>query len=252
MADDEGRFRAPASAILGHVFPYDEDAPRKLRGWVSEIKASGMIVFYVDQGIPYGAFRHWRRHQKINRPSPSLLPPPPDHEVVTENSVDAHGNGSELSVKDHGSITIDALSHAQARVPIRSLTTETSQGEEQNHARSEQLRLSHKLASNILAADPNAAVAPESKGWLDAMRLLAERDGRSLALIERVIDWLTTDHRDAQFWSTVVLSAPTLRKRFTQVVAKMNGSQPSHVSSRDRVVADQNSYLKYYPDEGAA
>jgi hypothetical protein len=119
MADDEGRFRAPASAILGHVFPYDEDAPRKLRDWVAEVKTSGMVIFYVADGLPYGAFRHWRRHQKINRPRPSDLPPPPDHDIVTDNSVDAHDAVTNGSVNEHGERTTSDLSHAQARVPVQ-------------------------------------------------------------------------------------------------------------------------------------
>ena len=69
MADDEGRFQASTSAILGHVFPHDDDALEQIRDWISEIKQSRMVVFYKADGFPYGAFRHWRRHQKINRPT---------------------------------------------------------------------------------------------------------------------------------------------------------------------------------------
>lgn len=87
IADDEGRFRALTSAILGTVFPYDEDAADHLKEWVAEIKASGMVLFYVAERTPYGAFRHWARHQRINRPTPSELPPPPSPNVVRENSL---------------------------------------------------------------------------------------------------------------------------------------------------------------------
>lgn len=87
MADDEGRLRALPATILGHVFPYDQDAPRKLTGWLHEISESGVILCYEHDDLPYVAFRHWARHQRINRATPSPLPAPPDQGVVTANGV---------------------------------------------------------------------------------------------------------------------------------------------------------------------
>lgn len=87
MADDEGRLRALPAGILGHVFPYDQDAPKKLDGWLSEVEATGMIVGYQNGGRPYMAFRNWARHQKINRASDSVLPPPPNDAIRVANSV---------------------------------------------------------------------------------------------------------------------------------------------------------------------
>lgn len=118
MADDEGRFRARRTTILGHVLPGDSDAPKKVDGWIREIQEQGIVVFYVADGTPYGAFRHWRRHQKINRPNPSELPPPPDPGVVRDNAVKDHGSLTDASVKETGDISDVSLSHAQARGPF--------------------------------------------------------------------------------------------------------------------------------------
>lgn len=107
LADDEGRFLATTSTILGHVFPFDRDAPRRLKIWVNEVKASGMVVFYVADGVPYGAFRHWKRHQKINRPTASVLPKPPDSTIVAENGIGA--NVTEESVSDHGGLSVSRV-----------------------------------------------------------------------------------------------------------------------------------------------
>lgn len=81
MADDQGRFRALPSAIVGHVFPYDQDAARKIERWLDEIAGAGMIELYEAAGVRYGAFPTWLRHQKINRPQPSQLPPPPGSDL---------------------------------------------------------------------------------------------------------------------------------------------------------------------------
>jgi hypothetical protein len=205
MADDEGRFRALSSMILGDVFPFDEDAPRHLKKWIAEIRDSGMIVFYVVDGVPYGAFRHWRRHQKINRPTPSDLPPSPDPEVTRENSVRDHGKLTERSVSEHGENTDGSLSHAQARVPDPVLVI---------------CSLTEKLAARIRENDPKANPAPRSDRWLREMRLLLDDRGGDVAEVEQIIDWCQSD----EFWRTNILSPAKLRKQFTQLVLKANAS----------------------------
>ena len=76
MADDEGRLRAPAAAVLGHVFPYDDIAPKRLSGWLQAIEEANLIVQYEDGRTQYVAITGWNAHQRINRPTPSKLPAP--------------------------------------------------------------------------------------------------------------------------------------------------------------------------------
>lgn len=80
LADDEGRFRLLPSLILGHGYPYDSDAGRKLKGWLSELESVGLVVLYESEGVEYGALPSWQRHQRINRSADSILPPPPGHQ----------------------------------------------------------------------------------------------------------------------------------------------------------------------------
>lgn len=122
LADDEGRMRAMPSALIGDVFPYDDDiTPAKVTRWLGEIEREQLILRYKVDSVEYLAIRHFKRHQQINRPRPSVLPPPPDHRIVTENAVNGHGTISETAVMDRGVVIDDARSHAQARVPLRSL-----------------------------------------------------------------------------------------------------------------------------------
>lgn len=212
MADDEGRFRALTSAILGHVFPYDDDAIRKLKDWVTEVKASGMVVFYIVDGVPYGAFRHWKRHQKINRPTPSDLPPPPDHGVVSENSVIdsdiAHGVLTDSSVNDHGGLTSP---RAGARSdPFLSLDV---------------VRLTERLGEQIRANEPKAKPHVKSERWQNDMRLLLEERGGDVVEVERIIDWCQQD----PFWRSNILSPAKLRKQFSQLLLKSE-QKPSNVT----------------------
>ena len=86
MADDSGRFVATQQAILGYVFPLDTDVtPAKLTRWLSEtteLRPSHdrpLVEMYAIDGVPYGHFPKYRKHQRINRPQSSSLPaPPPD------------------------------------------------------------------------------------------------------------------------------------------------------------------------------
>lgn len=217
MADDEGRFRALTQGICGHVFQYENDAPRKLRGWVQEIQATGMVVFYVADGIPYGAFRHWKRHQKVNRPTPSDLPPPPDPEVVTENSVSIHDSFSESSGNGHGAFT---PSRAGARSnPFLSQDV---------------VQLSERLATRVRANDPKADPDPRSDRWLTDMRLLLQDRAGDVQEVERIIDWCQAD----SFWRSNILSPGKLRQQFTQLLLKARPLQAAK-PERDLSVYDR-------------
>lgn len=77
-------------------------------------------------------------------------------------------------------------------------------------------RLSALLAELIRSRDPKAAVAPTSKPWLDAIRLLLDKNKRTEAEVEHVIRWCQHD----DFWQKVILSAPKLRLKFDMLFAK--------------------------------
>ena len=77
FADDEGRFLASSAAILGYIFPHDGLSETRLRKWMDEIEASGIIRFYSVNRREYGAFPKWADHQKISHPLASSLPAPP-------------------------------------------------------------------------------------------------------------------------------------------------------------------------------
>lgn len=76
MADDEGRLRALPGAIAGHVFPYDELAPAKIRRWLEAVNTADLITLYHHGGTDYVQIHNWDKHQRINRPQESTLPAP--------------------------------------------------------------------------------------------------------------------------------------------------------------------------------
>lgn len=126
LADDEGRFLALPSVILGHWYPFDQDAPRKLRAWLDELVERAMVVLYEHAGVAYGWLPGWH-HQKINRARPSTLPAPPSHVALTAPSLKDHGTFSETSVSNHGTFT--EASRPRARGGDR---TGSDQGSDRN------------------------------------------------------------------------------------------------------------------------
>lgn len=92
FADDEGRFLASTSAIAGYVFPHDELPLSTIKRWRDEVVKSGVVGIYTVDGCEYGYFPNWDKHQRINRPSPSIYPPPP--EWLTTSSVNGSLNDS--------------------------------------------------------------------------------------------------------------------------------------------------------------
>lgn len=76
-ADDHGRFIATPQAVLGYVFPHEDVTPARFRKLLAEITDTKIVALYEDQGRTYGFLPHWKKHQRINKPSPSPLPAPP-------------------------------------------------------------------------------------------------------------------------------------------------------------------------------
>jgi hypothetical protein len=97
-SDDEGRQLGNPRKITGFVFPNDHDVTtRMVKKWLDELEMERLIHRYSIDGVEYLLLPGFTRNQKINRPSRSRLPAPPDH------SLNDHGGLSEGSLSDLGS-----------------------------------------------------------------------------------------------------------------------------------------------------
>lgn len=76
MADDSGRFLSSPAAVTGHIYPNDSIQPSRVQRWLDELAKQDLIHLYRIDGIAYGCFLKWKKHQKISHPQPSALPPP--------------------------------------------------------------------------------------------------------------------------------------------------------------------------------
>lgn len=75
LADDEGRLRGNSRMLASLLFPYDEDAQERIDSWLGELEREGCIARYLVAGDAYLQLVNWAKHQRVDRPSPSKIPP---------------------------------------------------------------------------------------------------------------------------------------------------------------------------------
>lgn len=77
-ADDYGRARASPRMLAGVLFPFDDDATSLLEGWLRELEREECIYLYAINGSSYLQIVNWSKHQRVDKPTQSKIPPPPD------------------------------------------------------------------------------------------------------------------------------------------------------------------------------
>lgn len=86
LADDEGRGRCNPEILGARVFPGVPDVRRLLvedsSSPLRALERMGFVLVYESCGQMYYAIRQWKRHQRIDRPTPSRIPEPPDTEMT--------------------------------------------------------------------------------------------------------------------------------------------------------------------------
>lgn len=76
-ADDAGRGRGNPRYLGRVLYPYDDDAEANIGTWLAELEAEGCIQRYRIDKAHFVAIVNWHKHQRIDHPNPSRIPPPP-------------------------------------------------------------------------------------------------------------------------------------------------------------------------------
>jgi hypothetical protein len=77
VADDAGRLRLDHEALLEDLYPNDTDAPLFLTAWLDELEREKCIERYTVGDESFLRVVKWRKHQAVDRPSPSSYPAAP-------------------------------------------------------------------------------------------------------------------------------------------------------------------------------
>ena len=75
--DDEGRARADIELLAAQLFPRRRGQEQLVRMCLDEYEREGMIERYRVEYVEYMRAVNWRRHQRVDRPTPSRLPASP-------------------------------------------------------------------------------------------------------------------------------------------------------------------------------
>lgn len=90
--DDLGRGVDDVRLIVADLFPLDREVTeKKMATWLEMMAKSGVLCRYNADDMRFLHAVKWADHQRINRPSPSRIPPCPTHDLLTEPSVSPHG-----------------------------------------------------------------------------------------------------------------------------------------------------------------
>lgn len=100
IADDSGRLRGNSRMLASLLYPYDDDAKNKIDSWLSQLSSEGCIVRYEFEGTSYIQIQNWSSHQKIDKPSPSKIPPFDESSRTFANIPEPSAIGSEASSLD--------------------------------------------------------------------------------------------------------------------------------------------------------
>lgn len=111
--DDHGRARASSRLLASRLFPYDDDALKKLPTWIAELEKERCVRIYKSNDETYLDIPKWLNHQKIDKPSASKLPPfegiREDSRVFEKNSLGT-GNREEEQGKEKEEVASRELS----------------------------------------------------------------------------------------------------------------------------------------------
>jgi len=119
-ADDAGRLHGSARFLKATIFPYDDDVTSAVVGsWRDEVIRSGLVVLYTNGGHEYLYLPTWRRHQRIDRPSESVLPSPEDStsdlSIVGDDSTNARRGLDEDSPPIEYKVNEDKTTQGNSR-----------------------------------------------------------------------------------------------------------------------------------------
>lgn len=99
LADDAGRLRGNARMLSSLLYPYDDDAKKLMDRWLDELHTEKCITRYEVEGNKYIQISQWLMHQKIDKPSPSKIPP---HKEEPKEPSRGFAKVREDSVADQG------------------------------------------------------------------------------------------------------------------------------------------------------
>jgi hypothetical protein len=249
QADDRGRFRWQPKTLNGVLWSErGNHQVAKFELELAELISEHALCRYVGcDGKIYGHLVRWDSHQKVDKPSPSRIPPCLEHQPQDGDKNRCPQHGFECSGSSQVTATLESSPN-----PPRALATDLgsrivdpgsrivdpgSTTPPPSAPREDIDGLCKHLADRI---EKHGAKRPTTgKTTREAARLLLDVDKRPLEQAHRLIAWC----QDDTWWHSRVLSMPKFRDKYDQLLlqAKSRG-QPSTGFTPFQNPADQSVY----------
>jgi len=211
LADDGGRLRGNSRMLASLLYPYDNDAPKLIDRWLTELAEQKCIIRYEAEGHQYVQIEKWLEHQKIDHAKESKLPPPSEDSRSVANVREAsiigaldQGRDQGSRIKDQGRASADEsdgfeefyeaypkhVGRGKARLAYKAALKKTTA--------SALLEGARIYAASVASTEDRFVAMPAT--WLNGERWLDEiaaSDGSKVV----PIDWSafnTPEERDAQ------------------------------------------------------
>lgn len=258
--DDNGVGLDDFRAISADLFALEDDQ-KEVRDYVREglatLSRALLIARYEVDGKRYIFIRTWDSHQKIDRPSKSRHPRPPES-WTPPTSDDDHRGGHLREVSRESRERLDAGAGEQGS---RGAGEEDPSSAAAADEEPPQLPLGKtptprpdvdQLVAHLAARIRANTEQPVKVGkqWHSSARLLLDKDlaheSDPLALALRLVDWATND----EFWHTNILSMPTFREKFPQLRLKARQEWQRAQQSRSPQADDRIARWQALKDTG--
>lgn len=238
-ADDRGRiWRTPA--LRTFVFPLGDISEKQFDRAVDDIVRVGFAWAYEADEWSYLWLPNFWKHQVINKPSESSLPPHPRDPHGGLPIREALADFRNVSGSDTGLLRENSGngpgSLPPSRVGARSIPFPSVVDD-----------LCQRLANHVRANDPKAAPRPQSDRWRTDMRLLLVDRDDDAAEVARIIDWCQAD----SFWRSNILSPGKLRKQFTQLLLKAAPGNGKVIAMRPAALERADAWMAGYEEDAS-
>ncbi len=220
-ADDFGRGTANMKELEGFIFPND-DIPtlsggksRSFRDVVAEVVDCFGVLFYEVDGRPYFAIPSWQKHQRNEKRAQAKYPGPDEADSAPDLGIGESSAKVRHDVAE--SLGSSGLGTGEIGTGEQSFSSEIADA----ITRPDVQHLLDLLDSEIVAN--GGKPTGHTKRNQDAMRLLLDRDGRTVEQVEACIRWCQQN----EFWRSNILSASKLRDQYDRLrlQAQQQGQQ---------------------------
>jgi len=168
VVDDYGKARASSRMLASLLYPYDDDAPGLIEGWLGELEREDCVQFYKVDGNTYLRVTNFTKHQKVDRPTASKIPDPRDNSRMFARPREASSTDQDqYQYQDHGSVSVSVSGpvSGEGDAPPAIASGHTPAGEQQDRGFSRQAQRQQKRSTKGTRLPDDWTITEELRAW---------------------------------------------------------------------------------------